>query len=84
MSRTKEWNFRNYKDALEVICAVIVGWDGYNPDDAKQMRELAIELSDIASNALKEKPVFLNGRNQSVWDKNGNFRKFKNTVKIHR
>jgi len=47
-----------YKDQLENISMVAEVYDGYNPDDAKQMRELVDELANMARDALQHKDLY--------------------------
>ena len=48
-----------YKDQLENISMVAEAYDGYNPDDAKQMRELVDELAKMANDALNHKKLYV-------------------------
>lgn len=48
-----------YKDMLELISAVAYHYDGYNPNSAKQMRELVDELKNMANDALNHKTLYI-------------------------
>ena len=52
---------QNYVDALSTICAMQVGWDGYNPNSAKQMRGLMMDMVEVAGRGINGQPVFLTG-----------------------
>ncbi len=47
-----------YRDMLELIAAVAYRYDGYNPNSAKQMKELVDELRKMATDALNHKKLY--------------------------
>ena len=52
---TKEY----YIDALELITVIALGYDGYNPSSAPQMRKLVNDLVEVAEKALKKETIWV-------------------------
>ena len=48
-----------YRDALNNISMVALYYDGFNPKNAKQMKELVDELREMADNALQHKKLYI-------------------------
>ena len=48
-----------YKDQLTNINMVAIDYDGYNPNSAKQMRELVVEMSQMAEDALNHNKLYI-------------------------
>jgi len=48
-----------YKDVLEIISAVAYCYDGYDPNNAEQMKDLVDELGKIARDGLAKKKMYI-------------------------
>lgn len=48
-----------YRDALTLICAIAVDWDGYDPNNAEQMRGLIKDMVEVAGAAIDKKPSYV-------------------------
>jgi len=55
----KPGSAKYYRDQLVNINAVAIGFDGYNPNSAKQMRELVIEMAQMARDALNHEKLYV-------------------------
>lgn len=53
--RSREWH---YKQGLSLVMGVAAGYDGYNPNSAKQMRKLVADLVEVAAKAWKDEPLW--------------------------
>ena len=73
--KSKEWQFKNYRDGLSAITMIALHYDGYNPKDAKQMKGLVDQLAELAGETLLDKPVFIKCDGKSMYNKDGNYRK---------
>ncbi len=59
MNLYKPGTAKYYRDMLELISMVAVRYDGYNPNSAKQMKELVDELKNMANSALNHKKLYV-------------------------
>lgn len=48
-----------YKDVLSNIRAVCINYDGYDPKNAKQMKELVDDISDMTLKALNKEIIYV-------------------------
>jgi len=48
-----------YRDVLQNIRAVCIDYDGYNPQNAKQMKELIDDIKDMAKQALNHEKLYV-------------------------
>lgn len=53
-----------YRDQLSNISAVAICFDGYDPKNAKQMKELVEELASMATDALNHKKLYVRISNE--------------------
>ena len=58
-NRYKPGTAKYYKDQLENIVAVAIDYDGYDPNNAKQMRELVDELKAMAGQSLRHEKLYV-------------------------
>jgi len=54
----KPGSAKYYRDMLNTISLVAFGYDGFNPNSAKQMRELVDELKKMADDALGHEKLY--------------------------
>lgn len=55
----KPGSAKYYRDQLKNIAMVLIDYDGYNPENAKQMRGLLEDIKSMADKALKHKKLYL-------------------------
>ena len=54
----KEGTVEYYKMALELIMALSVDYDGYNPSNANDMKGLVDDMADVAALAYRDQSMF--------------------------
>ena len=68
MRKHKAGSAAYYKEALTLINLVAIDYDGYNPNSAKQMRELVVEMAQMARDAINHKKLWIKikGNNEKI------------------
>lgn len=59
MNIYKPGTAKYYKDAVDNIGMVLVGYDGYSPTNAKHMRKLLDTIVQLSQDALRHKHLYI-------------------------